>query len=1209
MSIIQRLFLSLKADVDNLKLPDDVMHQMLNTVFPVIFGSCGSAVSPQTPSKSTFDVYLFPVRKPRFLAFDFGVYKATLPVLRNALIEHCCERAFSTNSTEKAKRHNDAKFDQAKRDYDFQINELQKEHFDLQMKENQATLLGEQRELRNQRREVEAKINKLVDEWSFNSNSLQKEKAEMDNQLSYRFDFDQPMDYNCLSNHMMLHSTSQARVFRVTVRGGLVMKIEPAGQQELREEFYVSRTNVLLTPSRKQFFVYALLMMQISLMKPSTPLPGVLDFTHFKDIDRAGLHEALGLPHLWSALEVRNKYHELDYFTKEKIVSYLNGCLFQICNGSSQFGVLKFTCDGLPEYDILKSFQDLCMQYKSVYLKVLFLPEKKNSLDDEEAMAEEYEKRRKKRKKKKQNSSGEQLNDEEAVEEEEEEVSNRKSFERAQMKEIDVFQLWVKDERHTCVSKITWIPWGDYPSQTIEAKHGLQYPSLNSYVGMRYSLSELKKAFDECPADMLHEVKQLIFNNLCNSNEEEYRYICMFLASCLQYPFRKLGSFLFLIGAGGIGKGVIICALGHLLGSCFHHNKAGDTLKRFNTDYCNKSTIFFDEVQLDKASYAWLKTAITENTQRMEQKFRDSKELPSFWNCIGASNDFHQMQANIDSSDRRFYIADCLKVRSPVHVELAKKVGQNMPKDDFKLNKAFGWWLLSLNVTNFDASKIPMTEAAKFTQRRSDQNSVLLFFSECLETQTLIVSPGYDFIRHFLTGDNLDGVTDPLIASSSSNPAINCRFNPLHFIGDMYEHWSRWYNTETRPWLITEAIWDHLKLRHKEWNISPQFLDMWMRKGGWLRAFPVQQFFARFQNWLKAKGMSNRLWNETAFVEQILTCVPYGKQEYETVKGTQIQFLTVPDIATCKAYFAATHRMFRVQNVQWKSSDEIVNPPPLPLNCLSQDYVVKLKQNMGTSCAYTRDFAEQLEYWVNRYGEQSKQIFEVIWDDVASQRLRDKLEQRSVRRSDHLLHEKIEEDWRKEKAQLEEKVAAQEKKLQDKELHIERLFCQSVKFQAFRICLEMNKDWCAGRPGFRHSKYAKQVDFTEENWVHKITPIIEKDLRTLHEAIKMIPEDGAVVDVKGKPVLSRENSHELLISQSNSQNNTQQTTATCSPPAASSPATNSEESTQTDEEEELDSGFVDTPPLSAYAFASPSQEDLLRDLDDLGNAMDVSDSD
>lgn len=928
-------------------ISDETLVSIIHKCLPIILKIAG--VNGELDGKLIYFV------KEKWLVFPFSVHRAVLPVLKLALLELFPADIDSDAevSTQNRMKSLNAQLDEAVKAHTEEIAGLMGKLASVnymimnspphsvrfkQTSDEAVQLKSKMEELKSQHDIRCAALARQIDDCQSEGHVfiLHRclEESWYDAGRSYRPSF---------ARRFRISKTQQSSTIHVVSAlpdGCLIKSVE-----ELEEED--PQVTLRIPPAFMWFWEYMKMMSLVC--KPTSPLNGVFDYTRPCVLSRNGMIEALASAR-YDHREMeqtapgcfRKKHHGDDQAFVDACVEYMNRALFMVCEGNVQFGILKYTAEGAPLFD-LKGAKGVEDEFRPLHVSIV-------------------------------------------------------SGKSHKARQVYLFDLWKDSAAKNCVKKMIWVPWGGWPCSMIKEMNGLDYKCMNSYLGYRYSLQEMATAYNTCDPQLLLDVKRIIFNNLCGADAVQYTYVVKFLARALQLPFCKQGAFLMFVGASGIGKGTILLAVGHILGQSFYHNKAGEIAKDFNSDFLNRSLIFFDEMHIKKDSYSWLKTAITEPTQRIEEKYKTAQDMPSFWSCIGASNDIALADSVIDATDRRFYFADCMKTKSPVHAKLAESVGRQMSANNFLLNKAFGYWLLNIDVSDFDASKIPLTRASKVTQQRSENSAVYVFLADCLQTKTLLPSPGNEFLRlhNYLQNpgereeedDNNEAelmeendVAEPagndhqIPVRSEANfsnglPALDVSisvasdesgvWNPLNLSGERLEKWKRWYRVDTDSYLIDLPCWKFMKKRHKQLDAHSNVLDTWMVKGGWLSVIPCAQLYNRFIRWCKTNGINTQKWTSSVFSCMFQEAMGPGAVKFQKIGSEIVQFYEIGSYSSCQAFFSERFPVFKCAEQKWSSQREILDPPTLPLAVLEPTFVEKLEHSPAPS-PLVSDFVKQLK--------------------------------------------------------------------------------------------------------------------------------------------------------------------------------------------------------------------------------------------------------
>jgi hypothetical protein len=908
-------------------IPDENVIGFIHKCLPVIFETCGECENLQT--------HFVYVLKNRWIIFPFSVLPSCVPLLLCSLMEMFPGNMELTNpegtrGIRAIRRRLRMLEISSKEQMDHVKATIEMTKMQIAAGEKGDLPAKEIRALQTKKLGLEDKLEELQIRLRIESDQISAELDEKEEEQFVGIQFGrffEPM------NEIAVRATRgcSVRKFGLTLAHSVYVACA-IGHEDLSriEDLDKVRIPACLPSLERNWWYWCMVSMQTTLCKPSRPLGDMFDYRHPKILTREGFLDALEVGQYTRGSEGIESKSRGSFQSKENrltdqfisvVVKYLNTCLFLICEGAVAHGILKYSADGVPIFDI-KSAHSVEEEFRPLHFDILF-------------------------------------------------------GKRSKYAKIYAFDLWKDSAEKNSVKRLIWVPWGGWPCSLINEMNGLDYGSLNRYLGYRYTYAELAEAYSKVDMSLLWNIKKLIFNNLCGCDAKQYLYVVRFLAKALQFPFVKQGSFLMFTGAGGIGKGTIILAVGHLMNTCFYHNKSGEIDKVFNSDFLNRSFIFFDEMHVKKESYSWLKTAITEPTQRIEEKYKTAQDLPSFWSCVGASNDTTLADSYIDCNDRRFYFADCIKTKSPAHAQLAESVGRAMAMDNYLLNKAFGYWLMNVDVSNFDATKIPETRSAVLTQQRNEGNCVYLFLAECLETETLLPSPGNEFLRQhnylnenprmsisaLTTGDagvNMDNRDELLVGSSITVLQDDSGvWNPLSLNGERLEKWKKWYRVDNQSSLIDAYTWNFMKQRQQELFPDARSLNRWMKEGGWLHVVPCAQLYNRFVNWCKVNGFSSQKWSSTAFVAKFQDALGPGAVNMHTIGTNVMRFFEIQPLDRCKAFFNERLPAFKCASHTWSSQLEILDPPPVKLSVFNRSYIADFEER-GKSCPMTTDFITEL---------------------------------------------------------------------------------------------------------------------------------------------------------------------------------------------------------------------------------------------------------
>jgi hypothetical protein len=158
-------------------------------------------------------------------------------------------------------------------------------------------------------------------------------------------------------------------------------------------------------------------------------------------------------------------------------------------------------------------------------------------------------------------------------------------------------------------------------------------------------------------------LQEHLYETVAGANETVYDYLLNWAAALVQRPGQPGQTAIVLRGRPGAGKGILVRALGRLLGAHFVHlTHSGQLTSRFNGILADAVLVFADEVVWagDRAAEGALKGLITEPTLAIERKGREIIQVPNVVHLMMASN--REWVAPVGISDRRFCVLDVLDV-------------------------------------------------------------------------------------------------------------------------------------------------------------------------------------------------------------------------------------------------------------------------------------------------------------------------------------------------------------------------------------------------------------------------------------------------------------------------------------------------------------------------------------------------------------------
>lgn len=275
-------------------------------------------------------------------------------------------------------------------------------------------------------------------------------------------------------------------------------------------------------------------------------------------------------------------------------------------------------------------------------------------------------------------------------------------------------------------------------------------------------------------------------NVWCSGKQDEFEYLCGWLAHLFQHPNRVNGTALVLQSIPGAGKNIIIdnCIVKPFGQHAMSTTRKDDFLGKFNKQlglnvflYANESIWAGDHS--DKNA---IKTLITDAYRSIELKGIDAVKARNYSNVIFGSNGAWVM--NIESQDRRF----CYLTVSGVK---AKDSGYFEKLSDEIKNggiEGFVKYFLEYDISGFDITDIPV---GNMKQRNADMirssHPTIRFFLALLdeESSTDVVydmSPKLKTIRQWHSSQ-----TEPMIMSREHFFDMYTTYAKYHQMGTGYD--------------------------------------------------------------------------------------------------------------------------------------------------------------------------------------------------------------------------------------------------------------------------------------------------------------------------------------------------------------------------------------------------------------------------------------
>jgi hypothetical protein len=195
---------------------------------------------------------------------------------------------------------------------------------------------------------------------------------------------------------------------------------------------------------------------------------------------------------------------------------------------------------------------------------------------------------------------------------------------------------------------------------------------------------------------------------ICSGNKELYFYLLYWAARMVQRPGEHGEVAIVLRGKEGVGKGIFVNALLHLLGQHgMHISNATHFTGQFNGHLRDCILLFVDEALFagDRSHVSVLKTLVTEKTLPITYKFRDTMTARNYLHIIMASNSDWVVPAGLES--RRFFVLDVPPTRMGDHRYFAD-IKSELENGGYE---AMLYELLHRDLRRFNVRHFPVTEA------------------------------------------------------------------------------------------------------------------------------------------------------------------------------------------------------------------------------------------------------------------------------------------------------------------------------------------------------------------------------------------------------------------------------------------------------------------------------------------------------------------
>lgn len=221
---------------------------------------------------------------------------------------------------------------------------------------------------------------------------------------------------------------------------------------------------------------------------------------------------------------------------------------------------------------------------------------------------------------------------------------------------------------------------------------------------------------------------QHVQENICNNNEELYRYVRKWIACVFQHP-DEVHTALVLCGSQGVGKNSFVEPLGVLLGPHYAPlSSINELVSNFNYHLKNAVLIHANEALWgdNKKDIGTIKAMITERTCLIEGKGKNGIIVPNFKHIIFSSND--DWPVHLDPDDRRFAVTHVSEARKENHAYF-KAIQDELDSGGYE---ALLYDLLHEDLTEFNPRILPSSNDS-FTIKLRSAESAHRYLYEALD--------------------------------------------------------------------------------------------------------------------------------------------------------------------------------------------------------------------------------------------------------------------------------------------------------------------------------------------------------------------------------------------------------------------------------------------------------------------------------------------
>lgn len=666
-------------------------------------------------------------------------------------------------------------------------------------------------------------------------------------------------------------------------------------------------------------------------------------------------------------------------------VMYMNQFIFQVTHQNQLYGVKKVDINGQVCFDY-KSVEGLKGEFNHLRFKYAIRKpgkQRKDNGNDGGDKENEDPKRPRSKKSKSSKEDGIMVTDLLAVQ------------------EVSLIKCWLDSKFKNMASRKYFRPWPAHWKQFTGASSSNTLPYFNTYHGYRYSLEELAQAYIKADKTVVSSIWKLIYNNISGSDDVMYRWVIRYLAGVAQLPFVRQLACMMLMGASGIGKGLLKDLMMEGLGNLVHHSKADQVSKEFNAAFANILLLVLDEYAIEKPlEYAALKAYVTEAGFNANQKHLTLEETENYASVLANTNSkvfSPENPSQINSDDRRFCFPDCADRSGVVHKEFAKDVGAAVYTHHRTEMKAWFFELLMIDLSDFDPADVPPSIAAKETRKANKELWIVHWFHTALKYGYLLPSP----VKEFMSCNNITELETSEAARARDTEGIRTlpdsdrqksyypeKFNPLKLVGGQLACWERFYG---KPWHLDGNEWALMKgaavgtsvtqstqLEIKKHSIKQ--LEKWWTSPFWLQVIPLDKAYKHYTFHVKNNFRKDGATKEE-FKTQLRHCIGEFEIRLLTVPGydLQVEFLVIPSRSKCQAYFDKVHKKVfdETERTYWCHKSVMIDPPRLPIVSNDMKGFMNRLYLRGLRSGNLSVFFDEIERVDKEYTEKKWQLVEM----------------------------------------------------------------------------------------------------------------------------------------------------------------------------------------------------------------------------------------